>query len=261
MVTNSNRCTWMLLSLSIALLSACSSPGSKSPVTKDGAGKDLAAEVADSDVTIAATDIGNQPDALSDLPPADWTGELPEGSCAEHPGAFGCLCNANDDCLSGFCIFHKGERICTRDCVGECNPGLECAYWESTGPDPFYLCKSLFPSLCLPCGHSAECLSAGSRCLVSPDGQGAFCGSPCQSDDDCLAAGAFECATRQTTEGDAVGQCVPAAGVCQCTEHAVTEALGTPCFQDNAWGSCGGWRTCTDAGLTVCDAPEPAAET
>jgi hypothetical protein len=256
MVNRSYRIAFLILSAALG----CSSPGGSNPVEKDVVHADATVDVSSGEVTILPTDVMDPQDVLADLPPGDLKGEMLGDDCEENPGQFGCLCDANDDCLSGFCIFHKGERICTEYCTEECLEGFECAFWETASPDPLYLCKSLFPSLCLPCSHSADCLSAGDRCLVRPDGSGSFCGSPCESTHDCEDAGSYKCVAMATTEGDEVSQCAPAASECSCTDYAVSEALGTPCFQENEWGTCGGWRTCTEMGLTTCDAASPTEE-
>ncbi|MBM4373352.1 MAG: IPT/TIG domain-containing protein, partial [Deltaproteobacteria bacterium] len=55
-------------------------------------------------------------------------------------------------------------------------------------------------------------------------------------------------------------QCVLAEGECPCSGTAVTEGLGTHCYALSEVGVCSGWRSCTEGGLTACDAPVPAPE-
>ena len=256
MVNRSYRIAFFLLSAALG----CSSTSNGVSVEKDVIAADSKGDLWGADVTIASTDISDPPDVLGDLPPADLNGADLFYYCEGVQGELGCPCESNDECLSGLCIFHKGERICGRHCTEECAPGFECTLWEIELPDIVYICSSRFPSLCLPCSHTADCLSAGDRCLVAADGRGSFCGSPCESTHDCENAGNYKCAVMTTTEGDEASQCVLATGACDCTNYAVIEALGTPCFEENEWGTCGSWRTCTEDGLTACDAASPAEE-
>ncbi len=246
------------LALMLVVHAACSGNGGHKGGTDIAPEDGLADRVAPSEVHIAPSDVRGD-ETLAELPSSDG-GAPPPIDCAEAPGAFGCHCVTNADCQSNWCIFHKGEKVCSSICVEECASGFECAYWEGSGADPVFLCRSLFPSLCLPCDHSADCPSAGDRCLVDPDGQGAFCGAPCEADSDCLEAGEYRCVERASTEGDLVSQCVPADGLCSCTDYATAQSLGTPCFEANDHGRCGGWRSCSSGSLSACDAPTPGIE-
>ncbi len=249
----------MVLSLFALCAASCSSGGGSAGEKKDVGLADQEAADGGDDVRILPSDVPDQPDVLEDLVPADLTVDTLL-ACEETPGMRGCPCAENEDCDSGWCVFHLGDKVCSGDCIGECPEGMSCQE-VGVGPDQIFICKSLFPSLCLPCDHSADCPSPGDRCLVDELGAGAFCGSPCETDDDCYHGGKdYLCLSMTTTEGDVAGQCVPAAGTCECSGYAVAEALGTPCFVANEWGSCPGWRTCTEAGLTACSAPAPVEE-
>jgi hypothetical protein len=79
------------------------------------------------------------------------------GWCAE-PNGFGCTCTSNTDCSSGWCVFHLGEKVCSQTCVEDCPPGWVCEETSVAGADPIFLCKSPYPSLCLPCESSDGCV-------------------------------------------------------------------------------------------------------
>ena len=46
--------------------------------------------------------------------------------CEAGEGCFLDPCNDNEECLSGWCVEHMGEAVCTQGCVDECPPGWEC---------------------------------------------------------------------------------------------------------------------------------------
>ncbi|MFT5433503.1 MAG: hypothetical protein ACI9OJ_004209, partial [Myxococcota bacterium] len=106
-----------------------------------------------------------------------------------------------------------------------------------------------------------DCRSAttdpGAHCIDHGD-DGSFCGIACGGQDYCPNGYACEDAT--TAQGQAVRQCVPTDAQCECTPYAVELALQTECSVTNDAGACGGFRRCTDAGLTDCDAGVPTVE-
>ena len=168
-----------------------------------------------------------------------------------------CPCTGNQDCASGWCVLHLGEKTCTEACVEECPAGWSCQEAQS-GTDTVYVCKSLFPSLCLPCTTTKDCPGSGDRCLVYADGVGSFCGGSCASDKQCPAE--YQCAPVSAVEGDQVSQCVNSGGECKCTAYAAIEGLQTTCETSSDWGTCSGWRSCSVDGLSECNAAESNKE-
>ncbi len=184
--------------------------------------------------------------------------EAPE--CEVGEGCFLDPCKSNDDCLSGWCVGHMGEDVCTQQCQSECPPGWRCEQVPGTIPDVVWICVSSHANLCLPCATGADCKGAAGVDDVCVDyGQeGSFCGGSCVADDDCPWG--FSCADAQTVAGVSTKQCVADAGVCPCTSKSVELALYAPCEVSNEFGTCSGKRICTDAGLTDCDAAQAEAE-
>ena len=173
-------------------------------------------------------------------------------------GRFGCACDSNADCDSGFCIDYMGGRVCTDTCIEDCPQGWHCMYTGVFG-DPVSVCLSDLARLCRPCKHSTDCETQAGTVDVcvryGPDG--AFCGAACSGAADCPAG--FACLEMASTEGNMTTQCV-FGGECPCSDHAVTMGLATVCEVEGGDGVCLGERVCTAAGLSACDAPPPAAE-
>ncbi len=177
-----------------------------------------------------------------------------------EPSDFGKPCSDNDDCLSGLCIPHEGELVCSHECVEECPAGFTCSAITSGGPDMFFACVSLAPSLCLPCSSSDDCEpgpGVPAACAIYP-GEGSFCATLCT--DEILCPEGSYCLDVDTTEDDSDTYCVQMAGPCPCSQFAVATGLGTPCEVSNDFGICTGYRTCTEDGLTNCDAVVPNEE-
>jgi hypothetical protein len=197
---------------------------------------------------------------LGDLVPREIEVDVPVRQCQPGDGCFLDGCVENADCLSGFCVEHMGDGVCTSTCDDECPPGWSCQQ-VGTGPDVAYICVSNMANLCRPCATGADCKSPGGAedVCVAYGGEGSFCGGNCLDDTDCPWG--FTCQAAMTMTGVEILQCVADAGVCPCTGKSVELALSTPCEQANEFGSCEGQRTCTDVGLTVCDAPLPEVET
>ena len=187
--------------------------------------------------------------------------EVPSGETRSaetaQAGEFGAPCHAQGDCLSGWCLYHFGEEVCSQTCVEECPAGWTCKDAPG-GPDGVFVCLSDFPSLCLPCSGTGDCPGAGDRCVSLPEGVGAFCGGVCNDEKPCPAG--YSCDAGSSIEGDPVLQCVPLAGICDCSEYASGLGLGTACSEDSAAGTCWGWRSCGPEGLSACSAEVPEAE-
>ncbi len=179
-----------------------------------------------------------------------------------QPGE-GCLldpCQENEDCLSGWCVGHMGESVCTLQCASECPPGWSCQQIPGTAPDVVFVCISDHANLCLPCATGKDCSGAAGEAAVcvSYGEEGSFCGGICAADGDCPWG--FSCQEASSVDGVATKQCVADAGICPCTSKSVALALWSPCVVTNEAGSCNGKRICTEAGLQDCDADLPVAE-
>jgi len=180
------------------------------------------------------------------------------GAC-EGPGCPGAQCKSNSDCGSGFCVAHLGEQVCTEECTEECPDGFQCLQYGRT--DLTYVCVSSFPFLCMPCDADEDCSLGGAlqaRCLLAgPDG--AFCGGSCGPDMACPDG--FECKSATGLDGEPLeGECVKSDELCGCTGLAVANAAQTACYVENDEGKCAGKRSCTELGLSDCDAQTPLAE-
>ncbi|MFH1531666.1 MAG: hypothetical protein ABIK09_13150 [Pseudomonadota bacterium] len=169
-------------------------------------------------------------------------------------------CGENSDCLSGWCVEHMGEGVCTQACQEDCPPGWTCRLLGNSGPDPSYACVSDVSNLCKPCAGSADCKSPGGQedVCVAYGQEGSFCGGGCDGDDD--YPWGFSCVETDTIDGIGTVQCVADAGVCPCSAKSVSLALWTPCQTTSDAGQCGGKRVCTGDGLAACDAGVAEAE-
>jgi hypothetical protein len=211
-------------------------------------------------------DLKEQEDlALTDEPDLSFgdnvevMGEIPFG-CSPGDGCFLDPCEENGDCLSGWCVEHMGDDVCTQACSEECAPGWSCKKLAGTDPDVVFVCVSEHASLCKPCASGTDCQGLGGTegpCVDYGD-EGAFCGGGCAIDEDCPWG--FSCLTTVTVDGVDTLQCVADAGTCPCTDKAIELSLSTPCEVSNEFGTCQGKRFCAEEGLSVCDAPIPAAE-
>ncbi len=197
-------------------------------------------------------DIGDTRDAETQIEPPP--------TCEEAPG-LGCPCEDNDDCLSGWCVWSAEGEVCTESCIEDCPDGWDCTQIPSMLPDVFFLCMPSAASLCAPCDADEDCAGFGGADLgaacISSGIDGAFCGAPCDGDG---CPEGYTCEATVSVSGIEGQQCVRADGECPCSYQAVAGGTTTTCFASNLAGSCPGERTCTDAGLTACDAPVPVAE-
>ena len=181
--------------------------------------------------------------------------------CDPGEGCFTDGCSENGQCLSGWCVEHMGEKVCTQTCQEECPDGWTCQQVAGTAPDLVFVCVSDYPNLCRPCSKADDCEGvAGTEdaCIVYGD-QGSFCGGKCGDDGKCPWG--FSCQTVKTVDGVELEQCVNDAGICPCTNTSVELGLWTACQIGNEYGSCDGKRVCEEGGLADCDAQVPAAET
>ena len=210
---------------------------------------------------VALTDEAGGPDVGPEASPSEVDAAVfdLEPSCLPGEGCFLDPCESSDDCLSGLCVQHLGDSVCTVTCVEECPQGWLCQQ-VGTLPDVMFACVSPFSHLCRPCTSSADCATPGGVEDVCLDwgGEGSFCGAGCGEAGDCPAG--YQCGEAVTVTGSEVEQCLPEAGICDCSQTSVKLALATPCFVENEWGVCGGMRVCEDGGLSECDALTAAEE-
>ena len=200
-------------------------------------------------------DFGAPQDLLVDLP-----GELlPE--CEPGTGCFLDSCLDNSDCLSGWCVEHRGEGVCSKTCDTECPAGWSCKQVAGTDPDVVYICVSDFSNLCKPCATAEGCISPSggqAGCVSYGESAGSFCGGICQEDGECPSG--FACVESTLVGGAEQQHCVPVSGECSCSEKSMELALSTPCHVSSEFGLCSGQRVCGPDGLTACDAPTATLE-
>ena len=190
----------------------------------------------------------------------DTEGDDETPTCVPSAGALGCPCDGNTDCLSGYCVLHEGEQVCTHECVSDCPAGWECRLFQY-GSDMLFLCISHHPHLCLPCDDDLDCArlaGAADVCVRFTPEAGSFCGGACAETPDCPPD--YVCEDVTSWDGKALRQCVPALGECGCSDTSVAQAWSTSCSSTNEAGTCWGRRVCEPAGLTPCDAMTPAPE-
>ena len=182
------------------------------------------------------------------------------GYCEPGEGCFLDPCTDNSKCMSGWCVEHMGEGVCTIPCIEECPPGWTCREISGPGPDLVFVCVSDFSTLCLPCASAEDCKGIGGTedACVDYGPVGNFCGADCGNDGDCPWG--FSCVEATSAEGTQSKQCVNEGGPCPCSQKAIKLGLWTSCTVTNEAGSCDGKRVCTEAGLSDCDAPVPAPE-
>ncbi|MEC9072135.1 MAG: MopE-related protein [Myxococcota bacterium] len=177
------------------------------------------------------------------------------------PAEFGCECEENDDCQSGYCVPTGDGFQCSKACDADCPAGWSCKLLSSGG-DATYICLPLFSNLCRPCETGADCKGlgeVGGDCIPFADGQGSFCGGDCDSDTDCPED--YSCGVVDLGDGTQTTQCQPDNGICLCNQNAIDDAAQTSCSTTNDAGTCQGIRKCVPGGLTACDAPQAVFET
>jgi hypothetical protein len=191
---------------------------------------------------------------LSEFDLVELTPDNLDPNCQPGDGCFMDNCSDNSDCLSGWCVEHMGDGICSQFCQEECPQGWSCKQVAGTDPDLVFVCVSDHANLCKPCATSDNCKGVGGADDVCVDygTEGSFCGGSCLGNEDCPWG--FDCAEVNTVDGIPLMQCIAEAGICPCTPKSVTLGLWTPCTNDNDFGTCGGKRICTEEGLSDCDA-------
>ena len=241
--------TLLVLSLVTTLLApgACGSGSATGPLIAEdlGSGSDGVDDVRDA----------WGPDVTPDMfVPPDKGDAAPEVFDLQEQGGFGWPCETGDDCQSGFCIDGPEGKVCTTTCLTECPKDWTCEETSVGGPDVAYICLPPFRNLCRPCMGDDDCAGpgAGNSACVSFGPQGAFCAGDCSKK---------ECPAGYTCQvADDFMRCLPDSGECQCTATYVAEGASTLCHVENDLGLCQGQRTCTQAGLSQCDAQVPIAE-
>ena len=240
---------------------ACSGTSQVIEPGEDAPGNDASTVDAAADVLLPGEI--REPEASAEIEPWDLQAEV-EPACQAGKGCFLDPCNESADCLSGWCVEHMGEGVCSQTCEDECPAGWTCEQVSAALPDVVFICVSRFANLCRPCNGGSDCVGTGGTedaCVAYGD-EGSFCGGPCD------LAGAtssqcpwgFTCKEVLTTDGIPVQQCVADAGVCPCTKKSVELGLWTACSIQGQHGECAGKRVCTKDGLMPCDAPTPSPD-
>ena len=242
------------LILIILLSTACG--GGTGVISADDVAPDAALEISEPADTLAPpADAAADTDAAprEDVPEADAP-----PVCQPGDGCFLDPCTDDGDCVSGHCVPHMGNKVCTTECAEECPGGWTCEQIGG-GPDAVFLCLSPFAVLCRPCADDQDCKSpTGEDVCLDYGPSGSFCGAACEGTGACPAG--YSCNQMITLAGVSLDQCTPDAGECGCSETAITLGLSTPCEVSNEIGTCTGLRTCLESGLSDCDALEPAEE-
>ena len=241
----------LLLALSLVACDGSSTPGADAaPETS------VAPDLAAGDFSFGPGEVveTREDSGTPDLPPSDFGPACDPGS-----GCFLDPCEEDIDCLSGYCVEHMGDKVCTIYCIEECPSGWACEEFAG-GPDQVFLCLSPFSHLCRPCATSLDCRSPSGVedvCVdYGPDGN--FCGAPCAEASDCPDG--YLCDEVETTQGAALLQCVPESGECPCSSSSIALGLGTVCEVENEHGTCHGIRICEEEGLSPCSAKQPSVE-
>jgi len=167
-------------------------------------------------------------------------------SCGLPPYPFGCACEANEDCLSGYCVEGPQGFVCTQTCLEDCPEGWFCKGVSGLGRDLVFVCMPKTKKLCYPCESDSQC--TGGRCVALDDGS--FCTYECGDKDPCPST--FSCLTLMTDDVD-VDVCIPNSGSCECISGA--EGQLRPCSIENDHGICFGYETCDpEVGWMDCSA-------
>ena len=90
-------------------------------------------------------DTANQDALTSDSVSTDLAGEdtAQTTACEPGEGCFGESCADADDCLSGVCTMHMGDKVCSKPCTTSCPEGFACTLTGS-GTNSQYMCISNF---------------------------------------------------------------------------------------------------------------------
>lgn len=211
-----------------------SSPGPPWDACLDGS-------CADSTTDQGKPDYGPPPDLGPQDLGLDADARDQAGPCRD----FGCLCEVNEDCDSGWCVIvdaKTGERRCTRMCLDECPEGWGCKNVGLIGSDPLFLCMPDIDPLCnLNCLKDADC-GLGNLCVKMETSF--FCLRQCGSASDCPED--FECKSATNWDGSVTAdQCVPVSGHCLCapdvnywTDIAHCGSCENACLFDHGIAEC-----------------------
>ncbi len=259
----SPRAPWALAVL-LMLAPACGGEGSEV-----GSAEEAGADVKDQGLFSWQPDAGKadhfqRPDshlggsdaagAADDESAGDGEAVEPDGSCSGANRAAACPCDTSADCAMGWCVEARQGRVCASSCLDGCDEGWACVLVGTDGPDVGSACVPMHPRLCHPCADHEDCRGAWgnseSWCL-SLGAEGRFCGSTCRpGEGDCPEG--FRCEeVLPEGETEAVLQCLPEDGVCDCPPSAV--GLETECAAPTEHGYCPGTRVCTESGHTECE--------
>ena len=182
-----------------------------------------------------------------DIPSVDLAGE-----CMEAPYEFGCPCESNLECGSGYCVEGPFGFVCTDTCFEECPEGWHCKGLSGFGVDMVFLCVPQSKKLCYPCAADSQC---GGGVCVELD-EASYCAYQCDPKSPCPAS--FSCQGIIKNEVS-MEVCLPDSGSCECTSN--TEGQLRPCTKENDFGACVGYEKCDSAvGWVECNAPEPEGE-
>jgi len=178
------------------------------------------------------------------------------------PGGKGCECDKDNPCKSGACVDDGGKSVCADPCdAGKCPTGSVCAKVDQDGNE-IEVCVPDAAQLCDPCSSSSQCIGAGGplaseNACVDLGKQGAFCASACKGDDEC--PNGYSCKDAKDLLGKDVKQCLPDAGICECSASGIALGLTAPCKNamvdsEGKDVTCTGQRKCTVDGLSLCSA-------
>ncbi len=247
-----------------ALLIAAPACHDDAPVTQPDAAAEPDTDLPDTSTPDAADTEQDTPAPVDiivpDLSQPDTgdTGDTGEGPC----DGLGCPCAANGDCLEGLCIEGLDGGVCTRTCIAECPAGFDCLLSTAFGTDPISICVPQHTRLCRPCRDHDECQSGNdpfpAYCVPAAEpGTGSFCASSCAARE---CPDGYSCEDVPLAEGGSARQCVPADGTCECRPSWADYGFSTDCGITNAFGTCGGTRTCLEDGLSECEGPLASPE-
>ena len=211
-----------ILGLAMLLSWGCGGSSGNGPADTgcaDGACLDV---VSDGNALEEMTDPGDPPDDSGTFDPGthDKIDPPPDtGQClgVDCPGGFGCECDFNSDCDSGWCVIvdaATGQKRCTQICFEDCPCDWGCQNVGMVGTDPLFLCMPMLEPLCnLECLKDTDC-GLDNLCVLMETHQ--FCLQACGSGlEDCPEG--YECA--ETTNWDETvtsEQCFPISGHCSC---------------------------------------------
>jgi len=249
-----------LVIVSLFLLVGCDQGGQVTPPAPDKTGQDVIPEFRTAELEVTVAPDEKVEETALELRFDTRVPETLVRQCEEGEGCFLDKCKENGDCLSGWCVEHMGEGVCSMLCQEECPPGWTCQQ-AASGPDLVSVCVSNHTNLCRPCSDGNDCktpVGAEDVCVDYGE-EGSFCGGACSEDQECPWG--FTCKEATTVDGVLLTQCVADAGVCPCTGKSVELGLWTPCSVSSDWGVCDGKRVCQEGGLSDCDAPVPVEET